>query len=665
MNKRGKKTPCEGCRERKKKCTGELPCERCQKLGTKCHYLQPVAVPNADHIRDVDYYQLQLQVDALKDVLTNMEHNLCAIRQKARIKDNNDKSTNDTKDDVNWQLTINNGSISIHTDIKTYAGLLQSIQTIAAKHFSLTTQTILNDHIEFIQRQKLPSKLRTGAFLAVLKCIEMNKQGQLATITYASRSNSYPLQNIIPQLMRIYFSCQFLRRVVFHQHTFFKMFIKSTDKLSPVVYALCATVLSERCRHITKLFASQERIILGERFYDKARELIEVKFDEIGLETMMTFTFLATYKANLLYPQEAKMYLEMAMRIRQILAETTYKDPNLCDKGEYITFKRQGVALQYVITVLQYINNKRGMPVEIKSDRNVENRKPDNMKKYEYSVEYDATVLPDEPPAVVRSIAERRCLNLIGKVMSPYYRRVRHGVDDNIPVSLIMKTEEELKKLYFQKVDPDYRLPMSIFNEDLDDLEFKRRLDNCSQCSIHSVCLAALFYQSHIGLYEPYLPNLQGNGSQTDSLLDYTPTEYSSPQVNYNILKLHAHQVCFKSARIVVRLLEYLCNVLDACNVNLGILMCAWEIHRRNACLDMNDDELAKSDVYTYLSTDEINISRAYMFRCVQILKRGYMFNQTERSSWEFFKKSEQQMMEALCISPQPTAEYWEPARPF
>ncbi|CEI87121.1 hypothetical protein RMCBS344292_01541 [Rhizopus microsporus] len=191
MNKRGKKTPCEGCRERKKKCTGELPCERCQKLGTKCHYLQPVAVPNADHIRDVDYYQLQLQVDALKDVLTNMEHNLCAIRQKARIKDNNDKSTNDTKDDVNWQLTINNGSISIHTDIKTYAGLLQSIQTIAAKRFSLTTQTILNDHIEFIQRQKLPSKLRTGAFLAVLKCIEMNKQGQLATITYASRTIHY------------------------------------------------------------------------------------------------------------------------------------------------------------------------------------------------------------------------------------------------------------------------------------------------------------------------------------------------------------------------------------------------------------------------------------------------------------------------------------------
>lgn len=626
---------------------------RCKRLNIQCYYLKPIPAPNLHENEFDNCCELQLQVECLKNMIQDMEQNLQSLQPEKRPEKKYKKNISTTRETsaTNWQLTLNkNGTMSIHTDITTHTELLRHLESLSNNHFSLSKQAMLNACTAYIHRQKFEKKLRKGLFDAIIKCIEYNENESRFIIRDAvsTFSSNQPLAILMTSLLQVFFSCQFLDRVSFHQQTFWKLFIKDRAEPSPVVYALCAAILTDRCRHIAQLVSYKEMDSLSKLFFEKARDLIENRFDDASLETMMTFVYMATYKANTLYPREASMYLELALRIRHILVQDRYKEPITCEIGEYETLKRQGTAFQYIISVIQYVNNWRGIPVQHKPYYNDTVRnEARKMHATINLIKCDMTPMPDESQSVIQSIIGKRYIDMISAVVHPYYSRVRHGADDDIPLPFILNIEQQLRQIYYQKIPSDYRLPASIFEDGLNDLEFRKRLSECDQCHPTSVKLAATFYQSFVGLYEPFLPAIQ--------------KRRMAGKIECDPFELQAQKICYKSSIIVVRLLEYLCTKLGSCNTNLGLLSSVWEMHGRNACLDMTKKELIENGVYEYLSAEEIETSREYMIRCIGVLKQGYLFNGAEKGAWEYFNDFEQKLIKTLYNSPLQTTEYWGP----
>jgi hypothetical protein len=418
------------------------------------------------------------------------------------------------------------------------------------------------------------------------------------------------------------------------------------------------------------------------------------------------------------------MYLELALRMRQILSETTFKEiPTFytvpaahtntqtahvddvfhvnqhtpCKKipraklvnsylGEYETFKRLHAAFQDAANYIQYVNNQRGVPDKSKPRAQL----TENTRMFQSITRelYNPTPMPDESRDIVRAIMKEHYIARIGKTVGPYFIRVRFGDDDMIPLSFLMKTEEDLKHVYFTQIPIDYRLNASIFEDGIDSSEFKKRLADDGRCDIVSVAIASRYYQSLIAIHEPYLPTI--TKPTTPTLVDLsliqeapvldpptrkkrkrkpmkststsTSSSSSSSEEEEHVLSVHAlraQEICYHCAIKVVRLLEYQCTVLGACTIPLASLLCAWDILMRNACLGMAEEDMAS--VSEFLSKKDIQLAQEYAVRCIEVLRRGYMFNGAERDVWEHYEKMESQLLTALHKSASPTAKYWEP----
>lgn len=775
--RKGKTIPCEGCRERKKKCSAGQPCERCKRLGIQCYYLKPVTPPKIECTEAVHNQEIQHHVEVLEDIIRTMEREMYLLKTPFLIKQDDQKASSsadisksaysdddfDTnfhldntrsliknpRNTANWQLKIGTDGFIINTDIQSYSSLLKCIEALGTTStiFPIVKQPTLASLSAgggYLHRHVLSSTLRKGQFKAVLSCIQNIEQRQSSLMIEAASEPAAPMivsekKNLALQLVDVYFSCRFLHRVVFHQKTFYDKFVnKNKDpENSPVVCALAAAVLTMHCKHVMAIVPYLQQMDLGDYYFNKARLAVSMQFDEPSMETMIAYLYMSLYKANLLRPQEANMYLELAIRIRQILAEDTFKHPPLLPiynntspnnktssptstkrlakskmqtryMGEYETFKRLHAGFQDAIEFIQYVNNKRGVPVKssnIRSKPSICNKGNADFQKLFQSIcadIYDPKPMPDESRQTVRAIMKEHYIARIAKTVGPYFKKVRFGEEDMIPLSYLMKTEEELNHVYYHQIPLDYRLAPSIFEDGLDDAEFRKRLEEDGRCDVVSVTIAARFYQSQLALHEPFLPVIVRPPSLIDiSLLQENspvaenkrkkkrkrkPDEHSSPNTqttsststtipssseedtddydDSTVLSVHAlraQEVCYRCAIIVVRLLEYQCTILEACTIPTPSLLCAWDILMRNSCLGMTEEDLKESDVDKFLSNNDIRIAREYAVRCIEVLRRGYMFNGAERDIWEYYETIESQLLNALCTSAPATAKYWEP----
>ncbi|KAI8092351.1 uncharacterized protein B0P05DRAFT_568513 [Gilbertella persicaria] len=586
--RKGKTVPCEGCRERKKKCSAGQPCERCKKLGIHCHYLQPVSPPKTEYMEPmIDSHEIQLDIDYLQFMMNTMEREIESLRNQPRfIQD---------KTDQHWQLTLRDGKLSIDTHITSFTTLLERIKVCAPL---LKQPTFRFEGGVYLKRQFAHTVLRKGFFKATLECVKSVEQRRLiGSIETPDIVLNKP--DLLLQLIQLYFSCRFSSRVLFHKQTFYDLFISPypDPESSPVLCALSAAVLVRHCKHIMAIVPFDQQLGLAEYYFNKARQIVSLRFDEPCLETMAVYLHMAYYMAHLLRPQEASKYLDMAARIRHILAETLYVHPSTPYAGEYETFKRLHAGLMDIVSFIQYIRNQRGVPLNKASIRDYRTKKtkPFHMVSKQ---RYETTPMPDEPMPIVRAIMKDHYIECMTKVLCPYFIRVRWTEDDMIPISLLIKTETELKYAYYHHIPSSYQLSPTIFEEGLSDADFKRRLSQDERCDLVSVTLAARFYQSLIALHEPFLPVIKRPSTGMDlSLLQEeqeetnekkrkrTPTEL--PTVSEHALR--AQHTTYQSAIIVVRLLEYQCTVLNSCTIPTASLLCAWDILMRNSYLGISD----------------------------------------------------------------------------
>jgi hypothetical protein len=75
----------------------------------------------------------------------------------------------------------------------------------------------------------------------------------------------------------------------------------------------------------------------------------------------------------------------------------------------------------------------------------------------------------------------------------------------------------------------------------------------------------------------------------------------------------------------------------------------------------MTQEDLEETGVVNFLTANDIRIAREYAVRCLEVLRRGYMFNGAEREIWEYYESIEHQLLNALSTAAPVTAKYWEP----
>ncbi|KAF1804152.1 Zn(2)-C6 fungal-specific transcription factor [Mucor lusitanicus] len=671
--RKGKTVPCEGCRERKKKCTAGQPCERCKRLGIQCYYLKPVAPPKLESIESVNHQEIQMHVEVLEDIMRNMEREMYLLNATTTTTATaTNRFFSQHEMTSNWQLKLGkDGGISINTDILSYANLLKHVEALGNLSNTIPiikqpTLASLSAGGGYLHRNVLYTVVRRGNFRAILGCIQNEARKQIISACTMTPPPSAAAQqqpfvvfekkDLALQLVNAYFGCRFLHRVVFHQKTFFDMFVKGRSDLeaSPVVCAVAAAVLTMHCKHVIACVPYDQQLGLGEYYFDKARYAVSLQFDEPSMETMIAYLFMSLYKSNLLRPQDANMYLEIAIRIRQILAETVYKHPPPLPIYSTQPNTRLHAGFQDCVQFIQFINNQRGVPAK---NLNPSRNKPSMLNQENSTFKqlfqeicaetYDPKPLPDESRQTVRAILKEHYVGRIARVVGPYFRRVRWSETDLIPLSFLMKTEEDLNQLYFCQIPLDFRLAPSIFEDGISDAEFRKRLLEDGRTDINSVTIAARYYQSLLALHEPFQPTIR-----------------RSQEGDANVLSVHAlraQEVCYKCSIIVVRLLEFQCTILEACTIPTPSLLCAWDTLMRNSCLGMDQDDLDAAGVTNYLSAKDIELAREYAVRCIEVLRRGYLFNGAEREVFEYYEKIETQLLTALCKSASPTAKYWEP----
>lgn len=597
---------------------------RCQQLGIKCYYLTSKTEDSANEIKN---RELNFTVELLEHIMNCMERDLYLLQNDKALPQPTNKST---KKDVtkNWKFELRkDGGFSIHTDILSHTSLLDHIKQFSKQRpfiFPLIKQptlATLSAGGGYLLRHTLSSALRKENIKAILRSIEKKKKQPPLLLT--APSNAFEKKDVL-QIIDCYFDCCYLNRVIFHKKTFYHLFVPRHSKAqiskpSPVVYALAAAVLTMRCKHILSIIPYDQQMPLAEYYFDKAHHAL--KFDEPTIETMIIYLQLAVFKANTMQPDEAKIYLELGLRTRHLLSETVYaREPpyytliqqqphsdepptkkiprsRLYNKylGEYENFHRLLAGFQDCARFLQFVHQQRGVPLHRPSDPRT------RLFQHIMKEQYHPHPLPDETKNVVRAVLKENHIYTITAHMKSFFPRVRHGSSDIVPLSLIMDTEEKLTKAYHH-LPQDFQLNPAIFEDGLSDAVFRARLVADGRCDAHSVSIALKYYHALLSVHEPFLP-----------LMD---------EQEVSVYGLRAQTICYHTAIKMIRLLEYQCTAQDVCAIARPMLLAAWDIMRRNACLEVKPE---------YMSTQEIKLAREYTVRCAEILRMGHMYNAAER----------------------------------
>ncbi|KAI9311315.1 hypothetical protein BX666DRAFT_2162758 [Dichotomocladium elegans] len=658
MTSKVKTAPCEGCRERKKKCSLGVPCVRCVRLGINCQYLKSAPPPDLDYLYTVESYKLEANVKELERYIASLEGEIRRLKRSSVTMHPECSSSTDsiiTRPTTNWQLTLGEYGLRIDTDIRSCDDLLQRIRAFGMlsgmpplyKRPSSCSSALPG--LQPIPRYAVSTHVRHTHFRAIHRCVETNNvQPALDPGGDAFR----PAKDLPLRLFEIYFLCRAHYTVDLHRPTFYALFVNNAGDLedSPVACALCADILTMRCRRVQGLVPFQQQIEARTYYYRRARELIGPRFDEVTLVSYLTYLFLARHFTNLVYPKMACRYMTMALRIRHLLAAAVYSGPRSTDTmkaGEAELFWRSHAIIYYVGVKIQFYNNQRGVPMRSMAALRRKTRLMSAELRQEItgvlSQAAAATPLPDETAAETRYRMHAAFSETIWGILRPFLTHSRSPSIADIPVELFVRTEQSLSRYFYKEVPPSHRLQLSIFEDDLTDNAFRERIRNDPSFDACSAMLTIRYYEGLIALHEPFLPTL--------------PERCWKPR-HADEFTMRAFAVCYRSAVMIVRLLE--CLIMDehmCCDMMTASFLTAWDIHVRNACLGFADPEKA----HKYVPVRVVKTSRDYVIRCIHLFRKGYHYDPADRLVWEDHQAMEDEFFRALFATRPYVSEYGDP----
>ncbi|KAL0074022.1 hypothetical protein F4703DRAFT_1893609 [Phycomyces blakesleeanus] len=567
-----KQFPCEQCRRHKRRCSYDQPCTRCDKFNLECIYHETMTPNDQEYIKELAMLQ---EVEVLQDSLTEMENELQqlrSIKQKAHSpisvtttpvaatgynngisidyqptqlasppasplettspRKRSKKVTqtklgfkvavekNEPCESTPWTLTVTKGQFEISTFIKTHKDLQNQIQNIASTiQYQSIVPSTWNSHTTPSPVVPLLRKMVNKRYN---KSFMVNMSPSILLLTQAGvlpqESNQHinitltTVENTTHQLLYIYTQCQHLQHLAIHIPTFISMIATVTETENCLlVNALCAMICSLRCKHILMVIPMEDLCGYGEYYFEKARDLLSDKFDEVTLETLAAYCLISLYKYKTSHLEDSNHYCSMATRMANLL-EPEYKDSQNEDetfKGQKTMYFRLRRFLEYITSLIEasYFTFKKAKH----SSMNFHERYRSGVyTPYIHRTVVESKLEPAEgdTPEEVRAI---RMHNTVEDLQKEIIFSLKITQSYDLPTFIELfghRVEASIRKWYSKTLPAEDRLSMPLFDSYIrDEVYFATLERECQHSPIP--CLTTLIaYREYLVLSQSYMPKV-------------------------------------------------------------------------------------------------------------------------------------------------------------
>jgi hypothetical protein len=409
------------------------------------------------------------------------------------------------KEVKSWALTVNkDGGMTINTYITSHADLLHHLKDII---YTVDNNTAINQPNPSLQSPN--HTYITSAISSFLwksygkqRIKNMTKSFQIQYNEEKVVTLVSPIQELIKTTVKIihaYVNCLHLSQFYLYVPYFLKQYIHSYSLnnvlQSPAVMALCSVIALQPCKHIAEFIPSNAYTDYGCYYFEQARELISEKFDDMSMETMATYAFMAAYKLKLKKYDEGLKYIDMSRRIYSVLQATT--------QDEVVFLQRMNRCIRFVSdTAFMHEMVARGGPHKYGGRRNfVELLKGNDV----------IPVMPSDQDS-----AQEKEFILLIQLKSELQKKL-HSVLLNNPISNTLPScvgefshQMEMALRYWYRHDlPDrFQLSLPLFEDAMSDLDFFTTLEKeCHGEKLSPKLLCIIYiYNEYLVMARAYVP---------------------------------------------------------------------------------------------------------------------------------------------------------------
>lgn len=480
--------------------------------------------------------------DPYRKVQYLMDETLDGIgAQLYQIENNADSKENQ------WALTVTRKGLRIETNIKNMNDLITQVKIMnfqlgnvekPSLYSHLVGDQTINPTLMVKFGERAWTKILKGNKKALHRCVDFMKDQALPDVNRIHMAQPDVSTAMTAQLLQVYFSCQHLKQMAIHRKTFLNLYFQPNNVKAPV-YALCAAIVTMRCKHVLQVVPYESQLIYGEYYFNKARQMYSEQFDEISLETYCTLVFMTMYKATLLRPHEGDNYLNLARRMGEELLPQYSQPatPPLGSKpGDYVglrSFTLSGEAemfkrlmrtckqLNFRLFLLKQPAHASSKPPHHDaqgSHSSMSHRMsgdPADRYPHHQGVHPRSLMLsycPNETGTELRYIQQSKYLALhretIHTVMASVFPHLHDPLSSTFLIAAITSFEQNLKNWYYQTLPQEMRIALPLFDDTISDttlveaVSFDRIRDSVP------LTLLITFYAEYIVVMKRLLPRL-------------------------------------------------------------------------------------------------------------------------------------------------------------
>ncbi|CAO3696589.1 unnamed protein product [Rhizopus stolonifer] len=355
-----RKTPCQYCKIRRRKCernNESEPCLRCIKNKRMCvpqgHII--IGHSSSDEEEEIDekqYMELCQQVDKLQLGIKELEIDL-----------NKQKAANAAvKQEPVWDLHFENGQLMLGTKINDFQELAlykkSFLRYLSPFGHTFQTSALIFEPASpgLLQRVICVMRKTSGLKNGEKKSIYEN-----SLVTKCLRPDIY-----LDKLINIYFHCFNSIAPAVHEITFRRRYELLKNKLDdPITLAICATACVFTCPH--SVFDSHEKRFFGEYFYNRCMDKLINMFDEpeYYLESLIVTNILQCFMFVTLRLSESKKWatiaIVLASNLKQMYPDYIEgnKQQNYATRVLYSTLHRNCIFARILLCVIEFCVDRR------------------------------------------------------------------------------------------------------------------------------------------------------------------------------------------------------------------------------------------------------------------------------------------------------------------
>lgn len=462
----------------------------------------PITVNGNDMLLDLSSY---------KEINNNSNHTIIAQNDRgysvSLLDQRQQQEDDETRQPLDWTLSVSNGNLSIHTKIHNHTELLHNLQKI------VTT-------LEF--QDQVPALFATATepdpmskMLHVLMWRRYGKsryKGIVKQMTITSRAtrdlttqpnNVIDISALMRRLIHEYTHCQHHMHLSLHRPTFMRLFVDCDRRdLSPAALALCAVICMLPCRHITHIIEYDQCGDYATYFAERAKEEISERFDEISLDVYLGYIYMALFKVHASDLEESNRYNDLADRMRHVL-EPMYQGNNH-DPGELALLHRASNVVGKVRTLSSVMmisqQKKKGL-------KDVDVDLYATAYKNIHERHFDLQVVDGDSPEEQRYI---RAFQMM-RVLRDEAHRVVHSFQSSNLMNFIgvfgHQLEMVMRLWYKETLEPDFRLSAPLFDDTMPEQVFMDMLEKDCQISLVPILTTMRIYGECFLMCRTHLPN--------------------------------------------------------------------------------------------------------------------------------------------------------------